>query len=111
MKAECSTDRLGFQPLGRREIRAGSAGGTITFDTGALTDRFLQRRQLPVICHPIDGGRRSPPRVPVRSSFSEFRKTYGVGHILLNASRWGFAALVASGRATDWLGGICARWR
>lgn len=36
METQCSTDRLTFQPLGRREVVAEFDGGTITSDAGAL---------------------------------------------------------------------------
>ena len=44
METECSTDRLSFQPLGRREIRAEFDGGTITSDAGALLLRGVEER-------------------------------------------------------------------
>jgi hypothetical protein len=44
METECSTDRLSFQPLGRREIRAEFDGGTITSDAGALLLREVEQR-------------------------------------------------------------------
>ena len=36
MPAECSAERLGFAPVGRREVVAGFDGGAITSDAGGL---------------------------------------------------------------------------
>lgn len=40
----CSTDRLGFQPLGWREIRGDFDEGAITSDAGALLLREVEQR-------------------------------------------------------------------
>ncbi len=44
MKTECNTDRLDFQPAGRREVRAQFDGGTITSDAGVLLLREVEAR-------------------------------------------------------------------
>jgi len=44
MKTECTKVDAGFQPLGRREIRADFNGGTITSDGGALLLREAEQR-------------------------------------------------------------------
>ncbi len=44
MKTECSTDRLDFQPAGRRQVRAQFDGGTITSDAGVLLLREVEVR-------------------------------------------------------------------
>ena len=44
MKTECTTDRLSFQPLGRREVVAAFDGGTITSDAGGLLLREVEQR-------------------------------------------------------------------
>jgi len=44
MKTKCSGSRLGFQPLGRREVVADFDGGTITTDGGALLLREVEAR-------------------------------------------------------------------
>jgi len=44
MKTECSGSRLGFQPLGRREVVADFDGGTITTDGGAVLLREVEAR-------------------------------------------------------------------
>ena len=44
MKTRCSGSRLGFQPLGRREVVADFDGGTITTDGGALLLREVEGR-------------------------------------------------------------------
>lgn len=44
MKTECSTDRLVFEALGRREVLAEFDGGTITSDGGALLLREVERQ-------------------------------------------------------------------
>lgn len=42
MHSECSTDRLGFQPLGNREVCGVFDGGSITSDAGALLLREVE---------------------------------------------------------------------
>ena len=44
MRTECSTNRLAFQPLGRREVAAAFDGGTITSDAGGLLLREVEQR-------------------------------------------------------------------
>jgi hypothetical protein len=44
VKTECTTDRLSFQPLGRREVVAAFDGGTITSDAGGLLLREVEQR-------------------------------------------------------------------
>jgi hypothetical protein len=44
MKTECSTDRLSFQPLGRREVVGAFNGGTISSDAGGLLLREVEER-------------------------------------------------------------------
>ena len=44
MQTECNTDRLGFQPLGKREIVGIFDGGNITSDAGGLLLREIERK-------------------------------------------------------------------
>ncbi|RPI30109.1 MAG: IS1380 family transposase [Hyphomicrobiaceae bacterium] len=44
MPTECNTDRLAFQPLGRREVVGAFDGGTITSDAGGLLLREVEQR-------------------------------------------------------------------
>lgn len=44
MTTECTTDRLTFQPLGRREVVGAFDGGTITSDAGGLLLREVEER-------------------------------------------------------------------
>jgi hypothetical protein len=44
MPTECTTDRLVFQPLGQREVRAAFDGGTISSDSGGLLLREVEKR-------------------------------------------------------------------
>ncbi len=44
METECSTDRLQFHPLGRREVMAAFDGGTISSDAGGLLLREVEQR-------------------------------------------------------------------
>jgi len=44
MTTQCTTDRLRFQPLGRREVLGAFDGGTITSDAGGLLLREVERR-------------------------------------------------------------------
>ena len=44
MPTECNTDRLAFQPLGRREVVGAFDGGTISSDAGGLLLREVERR-------------------------------------------------------------------
>ena len=44
MTTECSTDRLTFQPLGRREVVGAFDGGTIASDAGGLLLREVEQR-------------------------------------------------------------------
>jgi hypothetical protein len=44
MTTECITDRLTFQPLGRREVVGAFDGGTITSDAGGLLLREVEQR-------------------------------------------------------------------
>ena len=44
MDTKCNADRLGFQPLGRREIAAAFDGGRITSDAGGLLLREVEQR-------------------------------------------------------------------
>jgi hypothetical protein len=44
MTTQCTTDRLTFQPLGRREVVGAFDGGTITSDAGGLLLREVERR-------------------------------------------------------------------
>ncbi|HJU17404.1 MAG TPA: IS1380 family transposase, partial [Stellaceae bacterium] len=45
MRTECSADRFGFAPVGRRAVVAAFDGGTMTSDAGAMllgtTDRGI----------------------------------------------------------------------
>ena len=41
---ECSTERLDFTPLGRRQVVADFLGGRLTTDGGALLLREVDRR-------------------------------------------------------------------
>ena len=44
MRTQCTTDRLTFQPLGRREVVGAFDGGTITSDAGGLLLREVEGR-------------------------------------------------------------------
>jgi hypothetical protein len=44
MPTECNTDRLAFQPLGRREVVGAFDGGTISSDAGGLLLREVEER-------------------------------------------------------------------
>ena len=44
METQCITDRLCFQPLGRREVLAAFDGGTISSDAGGLLLREVEKR-------------------------------------------------------------------
>jgi len=44
MRTECTTDRMTFQPLGRREVVGAFDGGTITSDAGGLLLREVEQR-------------------------------------------------------------------
>ena len=44
MTTQCTTDRLTFQPLGRREVVGAFDGGAITSDAGGLLLREVERR-------------------------------------------------------------------
>ena len=44
MSTECNTDRLCFQPLGRREVVGAFDGGTISSDAGGLLLREVEQR-------------------------------------------------------------------
>jgi hypothetical protein len=44
MKTDCTTERLVFQPLGRREVVGAFDGGTITSDAGGLLLREVEQR-------------------------------------------------------------------
>ncbi len=44
MQTECNTDRFGFQPLAKREVRGSFDGGAITSDAGALLLREVEAK-------------------------------------------------------------------
>jgi hypothetical protein len=44
MATECTTDRLSFQPLGRREVVGAFDGGTISSDAGGVLLREVEQR-------------------------------------------------------------------
>ena len=44
MQTECNTDRFGFQPLEKRDVRGMFDGGAITSDAGALLLREVEAK-------------------------------------------------------------------
>ena len=70
MQTECSAERFGFAPVGRREVVANFEGGSITSDGEGLLVRngwtgFFRRRRPPRF---LGNARLSRPRRPVEGS-------------------------------------------